>query len=152
MNREAWQYQLHSQLYGSPYSGCRCFSGWTRPVCPKAPGASWPPSYNAPGALLCVDRVSRHHPGPQNVQRVHFRGSRPVPMWVLGPGGDPIKPMPNAWTQKVGVPPYNLHALTFPSTSGPWSVGIAKGIVTSEGADIVSGAMGQFSLHNSGWS
>lgn len=101
---------------------------------------------------MCVDRVQRPRPAPQNVQQVHFRPSAPYPRYVLGPGGEPVKPMPSAWTQKVGVPPYNLRALSFPSTSGPYNISITSGLIDSDGAHNVIGSMGQMSQHNLGLS
>jgi hypothetical protein len=100
---------------------------------------------------MCVDRVSRPRPGPQNVQQVHFRPSAPYPSYVRGPGGDPLKPMPNAWTQKVGRVPYNLRALSFPSTTGAWNTRITKGI-SGDLPDVEICSIGQFSQHNLGWS
>jgi hypothetical protein len=58
--------------------------------------------------------------------------------------------MPSAWTQKVGVPPYNLHAIAGPSTTGPYTYMIAGGITGPGGADAVVGTGGQASGHNLG--
>jgi hypothetical protein len=101
---------------------------------------------------MCVDRGSKPKPVVQNVQQVHFQPSRPYPCYVLGPGGEPVKPMPSAWTQKVGVPPYNLRALTFPSTTGPYTYMISTGLTGPGGADAVVGSGGQASQHNLGLS
>jgi hypothetical protein len=70
---------------------------------------------------------------------------------VLG-RGEPVKPMPSAWTQKIGVPPYNLRAMSFPSTSGPYTLSISSGIIGPGGADNVVGSMGQMQQHNLGLS
>lgn len=145
-------WQMQNQLHGSPYSGCRCFTGWARAPYVRIPkNTTWPSPYNAPGAIMSVDRGRKPVGGPQNLQRVHFRGSGPVPSWVYGPGGDPVKPMPNAWTQKVGQPPYNLRAMSFPSTTGPWNTRITGGI-SGNLPDCVICSIGQFSQHNLGWS
>lgn len=145
-------WQMQNQLHGSPYSGCRCFTGWAKFSPARIPNnTTWPSPYGQ-GALICCDRGRKPVGGPQNLQRAHFRPSAPYPSWVLGPGGDPVKPMPNAWTQKVGQPPYNLHALTFPSTTGPYTYAIGKG-VGNDGKDfVVGGITNANSHHNLGWS
>lgn len=227
---------IESVLFGSPYSGCRCFSGWAQPATAKIPrNTSWPSPYGQ-GATMCVDqyreqggnpsllrskaiqKTSTQCPGasiqchqewqneersmrglrraqrpgpsrglftppsgslavpapssnaalqaefqrlgpyparltqplPQNVQRVHFRPSAPYPSWVLGPGGDPLKPMPRLCPQAPGKPPYNLHALSFPSTTGAWNTRITGGI-SGDLPDCVICSIGQFSQHNLGW-
>ena len=143
---------IQSVLFKSPYSGCGKFSGWKQTPCAKMPAqTSWPSPYNRAGAAMCVDRVKRPQPGPQNVQQVHFRPSSPYPTYVRGPGGDPLVPMPRAWTQKVGKVPYNLRAMAFPSTSGPWNTRITGGI-SDNLPDCVICGIGQFSQHNLGLS
>jgi hypothetical protein len=100
---------------------------------------------------MCVDKT-RPKPPVQNVQQVAFRPSVPYPRYVLGPGGEPVKPMPSAWTQKVGVPPYNLRALSFPSTArGVYTYGITHGVNGSL-METVVGSGGQASQHNLGLS
>lgn len=143
---------VQSVLFKSPYSGCGKFSGWQKAPCAQMPvQTSWPSPYNAPGALACVDRGRRHPGGSQNVSQAHFRPSRPYPSFVLGPGGDPLVPMPRAWTQKVGRPPYNLRALSFPSTTGAWNTRITGGI-SGNPPDAVICSIGQFNQHNLGLS
>ena len=144
------------QLYASPYSGCRSFTGWAPapPGCKIPKNTTWPSAHNAPGALACVDRGRRPCSGPQKLQRVHFRPSAPYPSWILGPGGEPLKPMcnvPNQWVLKPGKPPYNLRALAFPSTTGPWTTRITGGI-SGNLPDAAICGIGQFSQHNLGWS
>jgi hypothetical protein len=62
-----------------------------------------------------------------------------------------MKPMPSAWTQRVGQPPYNLRAMSFPSTSGPYNIRITSGI-SDNLPDTVIGSMGMSSQHNMGLS
>jgi hypothetical protein len=52
----------------------------------------------------------------------------------------------------MGVPPYNLRALSFPSTSGPYGYTITSGVCDAASPDTVTGSMGQGSLHNLGLS
>lgn len=156
------------QLYSSPYSGCRCFSGWAKPISPKIPvQTSWPSPYKAPGPILCVDRIHSTCSGVKTAangvsgapmaipagsvcaQRVHFRPSAPFPMWIKG--GPPVPACPRIVRPIIGKPPYNLRALSFPSTSGPYTIGIASGVNGSL-IEIVVGAVGSFSQHNAGWS
>lgn len=159
---------IQSVLYQSPYSGCARFSGWKPATCPKVNNTCWPSPYNAPGALISCDRVRSTCPVPKSgasglvgtakaipvaqvyVTRTHFRPSVPFPMWIRG-GPEPLKPMPSAWTQKVGQPPYNLRALSFPSSGGPLIYAIMGGNSAAGGPDMVVGSSGQASGHNLGW-
>lgn len=50
---------VQSVLFKSPYSGCCKFSGWKAPALRQVPGTTWPSPYNAPGAILCVDRYQK---------------------------------------------------------------------------------------------
>lgn len=141
--------RIQSVLFQSPYSGCPAFSGWKKPVCPQAPNTQWPSPYKAPGAILCVDRCLRR-PSPQNVQQVHFRPTLPYPGYI----GQlpPLNPMPSAWTQKVGAPPYNLHALAGPSSTGPYTYQIGSGLPSGGNPENVVGTGSMCSTHNLGLS
>lgn len=144
------------QLYGSPYSGCRCFTGWPKPVLPKIPvNSTWPSPQNAPGARVCCDPAQRPRPATLNLQRAHFRPSAPYPSWVLGPGGEPLQRMcnvPNQFILKPGKPAYDLgRGIRGPSANGPLTYGIAGGVIYS-GQDFVTGSSGQASQHNLGLS
>lgn len=56
---------VQSVLFKSPYSGCPQFSGWEKVPCGTIPSPYWPAQRNAPGAIMCVDRVKRGNNGPQ---------------------------------------------------------------------------------------
>lgn len=49
---------IQSVLFGSPYSGCRRFSGWPKDPCHKAPGTLWP-AQNRLQPAFCVDRYHK---------------------------------------------------------------------------------------------
>ncbi len=95
---------IQSVLFGSPYSGCRRFSGWPKEPCHQAPvGNVWPPQRNAPGAILCVDK---------------YRKTLRVAPRVLAPRWGP----PRA-TQTVMIPTQKgRFTVAGPSTVGPWTV------------------------------
>jgi hypothetical protein len=132
---------IESVLFQSPYSGCCKFSGWKPVRNYTAPNTQWPSAYNAPGAIICSDR-SRKPTGPLKPLLAQARPSQPYPRVIAGVGGEALKPMPSAWTQKVGKPPYNLHAIAGPSSTGPYTYGIATGISTTL-VDFVVGTAGQ---------
>lgn len=142
---------IQSVLFPSPYSGCRSFSGWPKQTCPGITVSTEGRQQTGRGPLFCVDPARRPAPGAQNVQRGHFRPSAPYPSWVLGPGGEPVKPMPTFCTQVPGKPPYNIaKGIRGPSTMGPLTYGIAGGVVYAS-QDYVVGSSGQSSQHNLGW-
>lgn len=143
---------IQSVLFTSPYSGCRSFSGWPPPTCQPIPGNVRATQQTGRSPLFSVDRVQRPTPLIQNLQRGHFRPSSPYPSWVIGPGGEPVKPMPCIIRPPVGKPPYSIaKGIRGPSTMGPVTYGIAGGIIGPGGQDFVTGTFGQSSTHNSGW-
>lgn len=94
---------IQSVLFGSPYSGCRRFSGWPKEPCHKAPvGNVWPPQRNAPGAIICAD---------------HYHKSLRVPARVPGPKWGPCRA-----TMTSSTPTQQGHfVICGPSTMGPYS-------------------------------
>lgn len=71
---------------------------------------------------MCVDRVCRHPLGPQTLQNVHSRPSRPYPGKVLGPGTENLASMPPLVQRTIGKPPYDLgRGIRGPSMTGPFT-------------------------------
>jgi hypothetical protein len=119
---------VQSVLYPSPYSGCRRFSGWPRP--PTPPGTTAPSPYNAPGAILCVDRYQKT-----------------------------FKPLPTPASPRYGPPRATVTCSTptqggrftvaGPSSKGPFTYGQQSGI-TWEGDTDWPISSGGGSSHNLG--
>lgn len=122
---------IQSVLYQSPYSGCRKFSGWRPQTCQSPPVQTTAPSpYNAPGAILCVDRYTK--------------------TWK--PYGTPIRPiqLPPRATMTSSVP---MQAGRFtvkgPSVTGPFTVVSHRGICWG-GSEQWGSTPGGGSGHNMG--
>jgi len=96
-------------LFPSPYSGCRCFSGWNEvaPDLPKAPTNVYPAQRNAPGAILCADRYRK-------ISAQRNTPTRPIP---LAPS-----PVPRAGPTQAG-----RFLVAGPSSTGPFSVADISG-------------------------
>jgi hypothetical protein len=114
---------------------------------------------------ICVDKFSKKStPVGTVVVPVHFRPTLPYPGFVFarglsGQGSlNSVGSQPqqqqrqrsvatSCWTQKPYAPAYNLRALAFPSTNGPYTYGIATGLVTNgAGPDYVVGTGGNSGL------
>jgi hypothetical protein len=100
---------IQSVLFGSPYSGCRRFSGWPKEPCHKAPGTVWPPQRNAQGAIICAD---------------HYHKSLRVVPRVPGPKWGPCRA-----TVTLSTPTQaGRFTIRGPSTTGPWTYGDRTGL------------------------
>jgi hypothetical protein len=117
---------VESVLYQSPYSGCRCFSGWkSKAACPQPPGTTFPSPYAAPGAILSVDRY-------QKSWKAH---------------GSPIKPIQLPPSPiRMGAPTQQRFTIAGPSSKGPFTYADVYGICwggTGPFGRISSGGPGQ---------
>lgn len=124
---------IQSVLFGSPYSGCAGFSGWPRSACVQVPAQSyWPAQNNARGAIMCVDR-GHHPPAPPGIRMVRpglNNWQHMIPQAIV----PPASLLPRA-TATVLKPPYNLHPISDPSSSGPYTIHTGYGrFGTSSGA------------------
>jgi hypothetical protein len=134
---------IQSVLFKSPYSGCAQFSGWPKAPCGALPPSAYWPAQNARGSTMCVDRGRKPSGAAQSLQRVHFRPALPYPGVILGPGLEGLRPMPRVIRPPRAPVAYNLHAISGPSATGPYTYAIARGINPGGGLQFVSrGASG----------
>lgn len=96
-------------LFASPYSGCRCYSGWQEitPGGAKLATNVWPAQRNAPGAILCADR---YHKAAQTLDTLTASialAQNPVPRGAPTQGG--------------------RFLVSGPSSSGPFTVANISG-------------------------
>jgi len=121
---------VQSVLFQSPYSGCRCFSGWTPQTCIKPVGGTFPSPYNAPGAILCADRYTKTWKTPASPIRPIQLPPRPIRMGASTQAG--------------------RFTVKGPSSTGPFTYGTQRGFMWGGEAPIYSVGSGGAGGHNLG--